>query len=56
MAEAGMDPLRYVSTKDPLERELMEEISDRVAERQEDRDENLAMRIANHVMKGLGGK
>lgn len=34
----------------------MDEVSDRVAERQEDRDENLAMRIANHVIKGLGGK
>ena len=56
VAEAGMDPIRYVSTKDPIDRYLMEVVSDRVMDRRETFDQNLAVRIAAEVGKMFGGK
>lgn len=51
IAESNMDPIRYINSKDPIERKMMEEISDRVHDRRETWDHNLAVRIANEVAR-----
>jgi hypothetical protein len=51
IAESNMDPIRYTDTKDPIERQRMEAVSDRVHDRREKWEHNLAVQIANEVAR-----
>lgn len=49
MAALGLDPLRYLQSRDIMERSMFVEIHNRVQEIQNTRDKNLATEIANQV-------
>lgn len=51
IAMAGMDPLRFLSTEDSMERAYMMAIAAVVFDQQEKRDHNLAVQIVNGVGK-----
>lgn len=54
IAEAGMDPFRWIDTKDEEERFLMEEIAIRFDERRQQLMSNQANLIADAVGKVFG--
>ena len=49
MGALGLDPLRFLETRDPLERTLMLELGEKVAKYKQDLNHNLAVDIANCV-------
>jgi hypothetical protein len=51
---AGIDPIRFLTTTDPLERQLMIEITERAHELHAQLREDQAIRIANAVAKIFG--
>lgn len=53
---ANLSVHQFISSGDPLELRVMQLVANRVYELQELRDRNLAVRIRNEVMEGLGGK
>lgn len=55
VAFAGIDPGRFLATKDPLEQEVIQAVADRCLELHRLRDENLATMIANNVAKAMYG-
>lgn len=55
VADAGMDPMRYLKSRDPLEIAIMAHIARKYAEFASKRDEARAVKIANAVGKMLGG-
>jgi len=52
---ANLDVNRFLTTDDPVEVKLFQQIAGKVGELQETRDQNLAVRIRNEVLEGLGG-
>jgi hypothetical protein len=53
---ANLDVHRFLACDDDVERGVMQRIANRVQQLNELRDNNLAVRIRNQVMEGLGGK
>lgn len=51
LAVFGLDPIRFLHLKDPLERDLMIELGKRIQKLQEIKDHNLAVKIAEQVGK-----
>lgn len=51
-----MDPIKFLSTKDSWERNLMVAISAAVHDIQQKRDDSLANKIAADIGKAMGGK
>jgi len=45
----GLDPMRFLKIKDPLERSLMVQIGERMVKYKQQMDHNLAVDIANSV-------
>jgi hypothetical protein len=55
MVLVGMDPSRYLRTRDPLEQLMLVAVCDRAIELRELEREILAQEIANRVGEMLGG-
>lgn len=53
---AGISPVWMLNCKDPLQADLVRRVAQRVLAIQADIREDQAVRIANDVIKGLGGK
>lgn len=51
MALLGLDPMRYLYCRDPMERAMLVELHNRVHELHKVDQENLATQIANKVSK-----
>jgi hypothetical protein len=47
----GIDPMRFLETKDPFERNLLIELASKISEYKTKMDHNLAVDIANSVGK-----
>ena len=47
----GMDPMRFLTTKDDVERQLMVELANRMQKHREVMDNNLAVKIVEQVSK-----
>lgn len=54
VAQAGMPPLRFLSSPDEFEVLVMQQVAREVADAADRRDDQLAIRIANAVGKRLG--
>ena len=52
---AGLDPMEFLNTRDPLARNFMVKVADRINQQREIEQRNLATRIVNGVGKLLGG-
>jgi len=53
---AGMDPMRFMTTTDDVERMVMQSIARRVGVARQRIDQNRAVMIANAVGRLFGGK
>lgn len=51
MASLGLDPFKYLSSRDQQERLMMVELTNKIHTIRETMDENLAILIANQVGK-----
>lgn len=47
----GLDPMRFLETRDPFERNLMATLAGEIAKARRKLDQNLAVEIANQVGK-----
>lgn len=47
----GLDPMKFLETRDDIERNLMVELGRRIYQHKRDMDHNLAVDIANNVGK-----
>ena len=56
MAMAGIDPMRFMTTTDDVERLVMQAIARRVGLARQRIDQNRAVLIANAVGRLFGGK
>lgn len=50
----GLDPMKFLNTRDETERNFMLELGRRIAQAKRDMDHNLAVDIANSVGKLFG--
>jgi hypothetical protein len=47
----GLDPIKYLTTRNKIERHLMVEVANRMIKHKEIMDQNLAVKIAEQVSK-----
>lgn len=53
VAEAGMNPIKFLEETDPIKRNLMAEVAAKIASRDEERREDLARRIIARLSEAL---